>query len=85
MARSKVLETAGALLRKWRQEAKLSQVEAARKIGASQSAWASWEAGKRGPDNHNSHEIETLTDGVVRAKLWAVPRRTAVALSGHRH
>jgi transcriptional regulator with XRE-family HTH domain len=79
MARSKVLETAGGLLRKWRQEADLSQAEAAKKIGASQSAWASWEAGNRGPDNHNSHQIELLTDGEIRARLWAVPRQTSVS------
>lgn len=79
MGRSKVLATLGARLRKWREGAKLSQAEAAKRIGSSQSAWASWEAGKRGPDNFNATQIEDLTGGTIAAKLWAVPRETSVS------
>ncbi len=84
MARSKVLVEVGALLKKWRQENDLSQEAAAKKIGASQSSWGAWESGKKAPDNFNAAQLEELTEKLVPAKLWAIPRRTSVSLN-HRH
>ena len=55
---------------------RLSQVEAARRIGASQGAWAAWEKGRKAPDAYFADLLETLTKGraQVRAAGWRFRR-----------
>ena len=65
----------------WRkgQEPKLSQEAAAKKIGATQSAWAAWERAAKAPDSYYAGKIEKLTRGRVRASGWAYPRHGTAA------
>lgn len=62
-------------LKQWRDKRKgeggkpLSQVEAARKVGASGPAWCDWELGKKIPDIEKAAEIEKLTG--IRVREWA--------------
>lgn len=68
------LAAAGARLRKWREDAGLSQMAAAKLIGASQGGWAAWESGAKAPDLHFAFELERLTEESIRASEWAFPR-----------
>ncbi len=58
---------------------RLSQSAAAKKLGASQGAWAAWELGKKSPDAFFAAEIETLTTGnlQVLASEWVFRRSPA--------
>jgi len=75
------LAAAGVRLRSWREGQGLSQSAAADRIRASQTTWAAWERGEKGPDLHFAFEIERLTDGEspVLASDWAFPRKGSKA------
>jgi transcriptional regulator with XRE-family HTH domain len=72
--RDEWLAAMGARLRKWRNAAGLSQAAAAKLIGASQGAWATWESGGNAPDIHFAFELERATCEAIRAAEWAYPR-----------
>lgn len=60
---------------------RLSQHAAARRLGASQGAWAAWELGRKSPDAYFAGQIELLTRGKfqVRARDWVFRRTPAKA------
>jgi hypothetical protein len=76
MAQRKRRSAAAASLYAWRTRRRLSQLEAAKQIRASQAAWAAWELGTKAPDLHYAFAIEVLTRRQVLAKDWARPRVT---------
>ena len=55
---------------------RLSQHAAARRVRASQGAWAAWELGRKSPDAFFAGEIERVTRGklCVRAQGWVFRR-----------
>lgn len=65
------------LLVAWRKGLELSQEAAAAMLRppVSQQAWAEWENGNKPPSLHNAFEIERVSDGAIRAALWAKPHR----------
>lgn len=68
--------TPGDALAAWRLEQRLSQEEAAIKIGVTQGAWGAWEAGLKRPGLRNALAIDALTAGTVSAAMWpGAPRR----------
>lgn len=79
------LQEQGRRLAEWRASQRgeggrrLSQLAAAKRIGASQGAWAAWEKGRKAPDSFFAAAIETLTKGrlQVRAKGWVYRRGVA--------
>lgn len=77
--REDVLTRQGDELRAWRQKGKLSQAAAAKLVGATQSSWASWEMGRKAPDNFYAGRIESLTKKRIRANGWAYPKRGTAA------
>lgn len=61
------------LLRKWRAERGLSQVEAARILGIPQNRVSHYETGQRGPGLPIAFRIERNSGGAIPASSWAVP------------
>lgn len=74
--RGAALAVTGERLRAWREGQGLTQTEAAKRIHATQSAWTAWESGRKAPDLHFAHQLETLTRRKIRTEEWAVPRST---------
>ena len=60
---------------------RLTQVEAARMVGATQTSWSCWEKGRKAPDAFFAERLETLTKGKlqVSAKGWVFRRGIAPA------
>lgn len=65
--------TAHERLTAWRSARGISQQEAAEAIGATQSAWASWESGRRRPNVDFAAALAVLTD--IPFAAWARRRR----------
>ncbi len=63
--------TLGAVkLKKWREQAGMTQAEAARQAGVSAPAWSDWEAFMKKPDLRNASALELLTEGSVAIADW---------------
>lgn len=58
------------MLKNWRESAGLSQAEMARQAHVSPATWCDLEAGKKLPGLSLAWDIEELTKGVVKVKLW---------------
>ena len=70
----------GRKLTKWRKRAKLSQGDAAGRIGATQASWCEWETDRKRPNAHQRDAIAVLTSGKVPADAWQTrAERRAVA------
>lgn len=58
----------------------LSQLAAAKRIGATQGAWGAWEKGRSAPAAFFANALDDLTRGAVSARGWALaPTRTIEA------
>lgn len=60
-------------IRKWRAELKLSQREAAERIGLKRSSYIKFEQGVRRPGRAKGIQIEEATDGRVTPAMWDQP------------
>lgn len=65
----------GEKLRLWRERNGLSQEKAAKRIGAKQRTWASWEKDGATPEVDFAEAIERLTGGEVAIGDWVRSRR----------
>lgn len=65
----------GQLLKAWRKERKLSQLQAASLLDpkVSQGTWAAWESGRKPPSLGNALALQKLTRNTIKAAIW-VPR-----------
>ena len=68
------LSLGAALLGRWRNERKLSQVEASERLGLEDQGWYSkLERGFRKPGRSLAVRIEQVTDGQVPVASWDLP------------
>lgn len=58
-------------MKKWREDEEITQAEAAKRAGVTQSAWCEWEGGQKIPQIHKVEELERLTNGAVTVGHWA--------------
>lgn len=66
MARTKSL---GESLEEWRHGAKLTQREAARRVGVDQATWSRWERGVTVPEAGDLSRIVAAARGALTAKV----------------
>jgi DNA-binding XRE family transcriptional regulator len=84
MDRDQGLKVQGEKLAAWRVSQigkdgkRLSQAAAAKRVNASQGAWAAWERGKKAPDPNLANAIERLTKGKIPARAWVFPRKSSL-------
>jgi transcriptional regulator with XRE-family HTH domain len=57
-------------LREWRASRSLSQTEAARLLGVTQSSWSAWETGRKRPELEAVVALERVTKRAVRLRDW---------------
>ena len=87
--REEGLKTQGRKLAEWRKaqpgegDKHLTQLAAAKRIGATQGAWGAWEKGRKAPEMHFANAIDDLTRGAVPARGWAFPRPRTVEARHH--
>lgn len=68
--------TQAEVLADWRLNVeKITQTEAAARVGVSQGTWSAWEAGTKAPDLPNAFAVERMSGGRVSAAGWARARR----------
>lgn len=60
----------GKKLAAWRKKKGLTQVAAAKLVGATQTAWSEWEADKKSPRVEHAFELQRVTGGAVKAQEW---------------
>lgn len=64
-------DTAPAVLKKWREDAGLSQGKAGQLVRVSAATWCDWENGKKDPRTDRAEDLEELTDRLVTIQMWA--------------
>lgn len=67
----------------WREEQKLSQIEAGAKVGVSGPAWNDWEKGKRVPQGGFRDALEIVTG--IPADVWMNERERAAIATATAH
>lgn len=67
---------AGAVLRRWRIKAGLSQYDLAPRVGVDQYKVSRWESGRTEPSLTEAFKLEDVSGGEVPARLWKRSERS---------